>query len=131
VIDAIGAIERQLKRDRAAHAVADEVGALDVEGVEQCRGVGGHALVAQRSRDVAGASVALQFDGDHLEVLGECRQQPSEAALDRAHRAVKQDQRSAVAMALVVKIERAHVDVARRHRRRRPRLAGAPAWVSP
>jgi hypothetical protein len=64
----------------------------------------------------------LQLHGDHLEVAGEEGQQPGEAALDRAHRAMEQRERSAVAMALVVDIERADGDVARG-------VGPAHAWV--
>lgn len=67
-------------------------GALDVEGVEERCGVVGHALVGQRSVDIAGATVALQLAGDHLEVLGELGQQPSDV-FDRAHRAMEQHER--------------------------------------
>jgi len=46
--------------------------------------------------------VALQLDGQNLEVGGERGQQVGEAALDRAEGAVKQHERRPLTMTLVV-----------------------------
>jgi hypothetical protein len=92
------------------------VGASDLERLEQRRNVAGHALVGERARSVAGATVALELDRHDLEVAGERGQQLGEAALDRAEGAVEQDERRAFAVALVVKLDRADVDVARGRR---------------
>jgi hypothetical protein len=121
VVDEIGTIERQCERDGTAHAVSDEVSALDAKGVEHRSDVAGHALIGQRSTDVARVAVALQLDGNHLEVVSERGQQHGEAALDRAHRAMEQHERRPVSMALVVQVEFAYVDVARALRRCRDR----------
>jgi hypothetical protein len=118
VVDEVGTIEGQLQPDGASHAVPHDVGALDVEGREQAGDVAGHAFVAQWSSHVARVAVALQLDGDHLEVIGEGGQQAGEAALDRPHGAVEQDERVPLAMAFVVQVELADVDVARRVQRR-------------
>jgi hypothetical protein len=132
VVDQFGAIEGQLERNRAAHAVSHAVRAGDAERLEQRCRVAGHALVAERSSDVAGATMALQID--ELGVASKHGQQAGETALDGAERAVEQRERRAVAtvaVAPVVHLERAHVDVARVLRRRRDRLAGVAPHVNP
>ena len=78
------------------------------------------------SADVARMTVTLQFDGDHFKVLSEGEQQAGEAALDRAYYAMQQHKRSAAAMALVVHVERTHIEVAGKLRHR-DRLVHVPA----
>src|SRR5215472_15687005 len=93
----------------------------DAECLEEGRQVGGHVLVGERPADVPGAAVALQFDRYHLEVAGERGEQAGEAALDRPERAVKQDERMTIAVALAVQLQRARVDIAAK--------AGHHAWA--
>ena len=71
---------------------------------EHPRDGAGHPLVAERPIDVAGAAVGLQLDCHQLEAASELGQQFGEPALDRAERAVEQQERRAFAMALVVQL---------------------------
>jgi hypothetical protein len=73
--------------------------------------------------------VALKFDRYDLEPAGKSWQESGEAALDRAECAMEQHERRAVAVALVVQLERAHGDVARGLRWWRDRVSQRHAWV--
>ena len=59
-------LHRQLHGDATAHAVTDKIGHLDAECFQECRGVGRQLLVGQRSVNISGMTVALQFDRDDL-----------------------------------------------------------------
>jgi hypothetical protein len=117
MVDQLGAVESQLECNRASHAVPHEVGASDVERLEQRRGIPRHVLVGEWSIDVARVTVALQLDRDHVEVTGKRGKQFREAAFDRAERPMEQRERMPGAVALEIHLERSHVDVARAPRR--------------
>jgi len=70
--------DRQLQAGGAAHAVADNVGVVDLKVTDQGRRVVGHLLVRERPIDVGGMPMSLQLDRDHPPGLG----QPGQ---DRAH----------------------------------------------
>ena len=128
----LGVIEGQLEADRAAHAVAHDISARNVQLREQGCRVAGHVLVTQLPIDVPAATVALQLDGDHLELARERRQQSGEAALDRPEGTMEQHKWRAVAVALVVQLKLTQIDIARAIRaRQRLRRAIRPALPAP
>jgi hypothetical protein len=60
--------DRQLDCDAGAHAVAVDVGVLDLQASQQPGPVIRHLLVAQGALDVGRASVRLLFDRYHRRV---------------------------------------------------------------
>ena len=95
----------ELQGDAAAHAVAEEVCVLDLELPEEFGGVVRHLLVLKRAVDVGRVSVSLLLDGNDLAGLGKAREDLAKIDLDRGHAAVKQDQRPAGPMDLVVQVQ--------------------------
>ena len=62
---------RELQRDDAAHAVADDVRLFDLQEIEQRGDVVGEVRVAEVALDVGRATVALHLDCYHLARLRE------------------------------------------------------------
>ena len=92
--------------DRASHAVAEDVGLLDLQMPEERGDVVRHVLVGHGAVDVRHVSVPLQLHGDHLPVPGQSRMdvRPSECT-------VEPDQRPAGAVDLVIHPEAVHVGI--------------------
>ena len=71
--------DRHHHRDRAAKAVAEEVGLLDFQVFQESCDVIGVLLAAHRTIDVGRASVALEIHGNPLPVAGQPGNQPAMA----------------------------------------------------
>src|SRR5256712_13869822 len=108
----LGMPERDLQRDVAAVAVAEEVCLCDVEVPEQRDRVFGGLLEGEGAVHVRGVAVSLLLERDHLSRLGGERDELAERGLDGGSAAVEQDERNAVlrriAVDLVVDLEPVH-----------------------
>jgi hypothetical protein len=118
--DERGMSHGEFETDGATHAVANDVDECDADRLQQRGDVVCHVRVGQWTDDVGGAAVTLQLDSNHAVLRGERREQPGEAALDCAHRAVQQNERGAVAVGLVVELEPVDRRVAAVHSARLP-----------
>ena len=112
----VGMAHGDLQRDTASHTVAENVGALAPEVLEQRRDVVRQLLVGQRPIDVGRAPVALELDRNDLPRSRQNRDQLPEVALDRSVGSVQQHQRLAAAVDLVVHPEAVHRRVSARQR---------------
>ena len=102
--DLLRVFRRGEERDAAAERVADEVGLLEPEVVDEGRDVVGHEPDVDRPIDVGGAAVPLEVDRDDLVALGQRREDRPEH-LARAEPAVEQDQRPPGPVGLVVEVD--------------------------
>ena len=90
-----GYFDRGEERHPAAERVADDVGLLEPEVVDERRDVVGHEPDVDRPIDVGGPAVALEVDRDDLVVLRQGREDRPEH-LARPEPAVEQDHRPAL-----------------------------------
>ncbi len=86
-------VHAELERHRAAHAVAEDVRAVDAELVEQADDVAGQRRRRDRPVDVRGAAVSLHLNADQLMLAGQGRDEGGEVEVDGQHAAVQQDLR--------------------------------------
>jgi hypothetical protein len=91
--------------------MAEDVGSVDAEVVQQPDDITGQRRRCDRSVDVSGAAVTLQLDADDLMLASQDRDQLGEVELDGQHAAVQQDQRRAAAVDLVVHVDPVDVGV--------------------
>ena len=68
-----GAADAQEEADPAAPVVADELDAIEVEGVEHGEDVGGEVLLGVAEAGRVGPAEAAEVEGDDAVVLGELR----------------------------------------------------------
>ena len=108
--DELGVVDRRLERDAAAERVADEVGLVEPEVVDEGGDVVAHRDDAQRPVDVGGPPVALEVGGDDPVPGGELVDHWPEH-LARPEPAVEQDERPATAVDLVVQVDAVDVGV--------------------
>ena len=93
--------DTHLQGDRASDAIAERVGAFELEPVKESGGIVGHRFECQRAIDIRRVSVRLLLDGDGLPSVRERRQNRCEGSIDGVQAAVKEHQRSADAVNLV------------------------------
>ena len=99
--------DRHHHRDRAAKAVAEEVGFLDLEVFQESSDVVGVLFTRHRTIDVGRASVALEVHGNPLPVPRQPGNQPA-----MAHDGVNVNRRLTFAGDLVIHLETVHRRVA-------------------
>lgn len=107
----IGVAHGQLHGNSCAHAVPQDVSAVDPELVEESDDVAGQRLRCDHPFDVGSTAVTLQLNADDLVLLGQRRDQLSEAEVDGQHATVQQYQRRAGTVDLVVHVQPADVGV--------------------
>ena len=105
-------LDGDLQSDPASNAIAEEVGTLDPDVREQSDGIVGHPLVGERSINIGGVPMSLLFDGDDLPSPADTRQHLSERGADGRQTTVKQHQREAFAMDLVIHLETVNLCIA-------------------
>ena len=104
-------LERKLEADAAAHGIAEHVGLLDAEAVQDRRHVAAHGVELDRPIAELRAAMAVEVYADHPPLLGEHRQDRREHA-GGAEAAMKEEQRLAGAVDLVVVADATGFDVA-------------------
>lgn len=92
--DALGMAHGDLQGGQSAEAEAEEVGLLDAEFVQQGHHVTGQVRHRDRTVDVGGVSVALEFGSHDVPGGGQGGQHGPEGEADREDTAVQQHQRA-------------------------------------
>jgi hypothetical protein len=93
------------ERHHPSQAETEDIGAIEVEMFEERRYVIGQKVELHRSVDVTGVPVPLQFNADHLMVLGQRRDHGTKGQVEGQQAAMQKDQGPVLAVHLVVEVQ--------------------------